>query len=253
MDHYIITGTSRGLGNAMARLLLERGTPVVGIARSENSELLESARHRGGRLMQLAGDIGVLEKVPGMVRDALSWLGVESGDSVTLVNNAGVLEPIAFLKELDSRELEHHMRVNLLAPALLSGAFLRETEGRGLRRRITNITTGAAKKPYPGWSAYCSAKAGLNMLTQVTAEEVEKDEDAPRVIAVAPGVVETEMQRTIWKTDASRFPTKEKFLRLREEGRLADPLEAAAKVIRAIEDSSIASGEIVDIRELYPD
>lgn len=253
MDHFIITGTSRGIGSALARILLERGASVVGIARSENGEFLQEARDCPGRLLQLSGDLGALEKIPGMVRDALSWLGIEEGDSLTLVNNAGVLEPIALLQDIEPTELEHHMRINLIAPTLLIGALLRESAGRGVSRRIVNITTGAAQKPYPGWSAYCSGKAGLNMLTRVTASEVEGERDAPKVIGIAPGVVETQMQRTIWNTEESRFPTKEKFLRLRDEGKLADPREAAAKVIRAIEDETIASGEIIDVRERYPD
>ena len=238
---------------AMAKLLLQRGASVVGIARSENSELLREARISTGRLMQLAGDLGELKRIPELLEDALSWLGVEPMDSVTLINNAGVLEPIARLEELDPQELEHHMKINLLAPTLLVGAFLRETRKRELRRRVANITSGAAKQPYAGWSAYCSAKAGLEMMTRVAAEESEMEEERAKVIAVAPGVVETEMQRRIWESDETSFPTKGKFLRLRDEGKLADPVEAAGKVLRAIEDETLLSGEIVDVRERYPD
>lgn len=251
MHHYIITGTSRGLGMAMAKLLLERGVAVVGIARSENSELLREAEASGGRLMQLAGDLGELSTVSKLLIDALGWLGVESGDSVTLINNAGVLEPIARIEEIDPEDLEHHMRINLMAPTLLVGAFLRETRGEQLKRCIVNITTGAAKKPYAGWSAYCSAKAGVDMLTRVAAKETQGEQ--VKVIGIAPGVVETEMQRRIRESDESSFPKKGKFLRLRDEGKLADPIEAAARVLQAIEDASLSSGEIVDVRERYPD
>ncbi|MFP4302945.1 MAG: SDR family NAD(P)-dependent oxidoreductase [Alkalispirochaetaceae bacterium] len=250
MEQYIITGTSRGIGHALAELLIERGAAVVGISRSENGDLLRKAKESAGSFTHLSGDLGEISSLPRLMKRAMEALGSAEATSITLVNNAGILEPVGFLKELEPRELDRHWRINLIAPAALTGLFLKATTSFAGLRRVLSLTSGAASNPYPGWAGYCTSKAGIEMMTRVAAEE---EGERARIIAVAPGTVETKMQQTMRGMDESRFPRKERFLKLKEEGRLSAPRAGAARLLRALEDPAIKTGEVVDVRKLYPE
>ncbi len=250
MEQYIITGTSRGIGHALAELLIEGGASVVGISRSENGDLLGKAKESTGSFTHLSGDLSDMESLPRLMERAMEVLGSAEAASITLVNNAGILEPVGFLRELDPGELDLHWRINLTAPAALTGLFLKATASHKGVRRVISLTSGAASNSYPGWVGYCTSKAGIDMMTRVAAEE---EGERARIIAVAPGTVETAMQQTMRGMDESRFPRKDRFLKLKEEGRLSAPREAAQKLLRALGDPAINSGDVVDVRKLYPD
>ncbi|MFP4330929.1 MAG: SDR family NAD(P)-dependent oxidoreductase [Alkalispirochaetaceae bacterium] len=252
MNCYIVTGTSRGLGAAIARGLVERGGRVVGLSRTEGPDLAAEAAQNNGRYVHLLADLSDSHAVPGLLTEALGYLDLDKAREVTLINNAGLLEPIAPVDEADPEAVERHITVNLTSPILLTGAFIAGTSRLRCLRQVVNITSGAASKPYPGWSSYCAGKAGLDMLTRVVAEENASDERF-RTIAVAPGVVETAMQARIRSTEESSFPLREKFVRLKEEGKLSSPESAARKVIAAMEDYQIESGSLIDVRERYPE
>jgi NAD(P)-dependent dehydrogenase (short-subunit alcohol dehydrogenase family) len=135
------------------------------------------------------------------------------------VNNAGVLEPIARLAEVDAEALWRNVTVNLFAPFLLTRTalpYLRERRGR-----VINVSTGAAVRPVAGWSAYGAAKAGLNLLTMTLA----KEEPTITTIAVRPGVVDTEMQRQIREEGQGGMEaaSHQNFMSLYEGGELLEP------------------------------
>lgn len=251
MQAYLITGTSRGIGAALAALLLQQGARVIGVARSENRELLEISSESPGSYVHIPGDLQNSENVPTLAERALGYIDFAAATAVTLVNNAGVLEPIKRLEELEPREVRGHFDVNVTAPLLLLGAFFRLTEDLTIPRRVVNITSGAGSRAYPGWGAYCAGKASLDMVTRVAAEEQNRRGTGVRVIGIAPGVVDTQMQETIRASDEVSFPLKEKFLRLKAEGGLYTPENSASLILKAIEDETIGSGEIVDVRKRY--
>lgn len=248
MEQYIITGTSRGIGEALAQLLLERGAAVVGISRSENGGLFEKARETSGNFTHVAGDLGDIEALSRLMDRAMDVLGGELAESITLINNAGILEPVGFLNSLEPGDLDQHWRINLTAPAALTGLFLRATKGLPGVRRVLSLTSGAASTPYTGWTGYCTSKAGIDMMTRVAA--AEEGENA-KIIAVAPGTVETHMQQTMREMDESRFPRKGRFVKLKKEGNLSAPRDAAAELLRTLEDPRVKSGDVVDVRKLY--
>lgn len=252
MEAYLITGTSRGIGAAVAKQLIESGNRVVGIARSENSELMEVDAQSSGSYVHLPGDLEKSEELPSLAERALGYVDFSRTEMAVLINNAGVLEPIAPIDELSPGAVSRHLHINLAAPIILTGAFLRITSDFRVPRTVVNITSGAANKPYPGWSAYCAGKAGIDMVTQVAASEYNGDGPETRIIGVAPGVVDTAMQETIRNSDESRFPLKEKFLRLKAEGALYTPEASAARIVEAIHDPDVKTGEIVDVRKRYP-
>jgi NAD(P)-dependent dehydrogenase (short-subunit alcohol dehydrogenase family) len=111
-----------------------------------------------------------------------------------LINNAGIITPIGALHETDSAEWARNLHVNLAGAAAVTHAVLPEMLA-AKRGTIINISSGAAHRPLPGWSAYCAAKAGLAMLTRSLAADYS--EAGIRVFGFAPGLVDTEMQETI--------------------------------------------------------
>jgi NAD(P)-dependent dehydrogenase (short-subunit alcohol dehydrogenase family) len=184
MPTAIITGASRGLGLALARALAERGFTLVLDARGADD--LERATRTLGRLTDVTG-------VPGDVADPAhreALIAATGGHLDVLVNNASVLgpSPQPMLARYPLDELEHVYRVNTLAPLALTQLALCPMSGAG---RIINITSDAAREPYPGWGGYGSSKAALEQLTAILAAE----HPALRIYAVDPGDMRTRMHQ----------------------------------------------------------
>lgn len=185
----IVTGASRGLGRAIAEELAKRGMAVVVAARdlAACEEVAREIRGVGGEALAVACDITSRGEVEAVVREALAHFGRLD----VLVNNAGTIEPICRLSECDIEAWERSIRVNLLGAFYAIRAVLPHFQeaGGGV---IIDISSGAAQRPLEGWSAYCSSKAGLAMLTRCVAHE--QGDDGILAYGVRPGVVDTDMQ-----------------------------------------------------------
>ncbi|MGM0576425.1 MAG: SDR family NAD(P)-dependent oxidoreductase [Myxococcota bacterium] len=228
----IVTGTSRGLGLAVARTLLDEGWSVLGSARSEApGELCRDGYSHV--IADLSEPAAAAERFEEAVDDLM---GRVEPERLGLVNNAGVLAPIAPTPDLGPDDLIRALTVNVAAPVWLMGLLVRRASDVPLR--IVNIGSGASTSAYPGWSAYCSTKAALRMAGMVLGAELEEVPDLEgrdvAVVDFAPGVVATGMQERIRATDASRFPRRAKFVELHETGQLLEPGEPAAEVSRIL-------------------
>jgi NAD(P)-dependent dehydrogenase (short-subunit alcohol dehydrogenase family) len=180
----IVTGASRGLGLALARALAERGWRLVIDARTETE--LEAARAELAALTEVAA-------VAGDVAD--SWHRAALVDAAgpridLLVNNASTLgaAPLPPLSDYPAAELEHALRVNTIAPLVLTQVALPRMPAGA---RIVNVTSDAAVEAYEGWGGYGATKAALEQLTAVLAAE----RPDLRVYAVDPGDMNTRMQQ----------------------------------------------------------
>ncbi|MDT8307102.1 MAG: SDR family NAD(P)-dependent oxidoreductase [Anaerolineae bacterium] len=217
MQVVIVTGASRGLGAATARILLEMGAAVVLNARSAGdlNDLAAKADPGGGRSLVVAGDVSDEADCAALVGQTMARF--DRLDA--LVNNAGVLQPVAPLGEEAVNAWRQNLAVNLLGPYYLMYYALPHLKASG--GRVVNVSSGAAVNPVPGWSAYSTAKAAINMLTRALAEE------APEVTALAfrPGVVDTAMQAAIREEGNEGMPAErhERFVRLHEQGELLPP------------------------------
>jgi NAD(P)-dependent dehydrogenase (short-subunit alcohol dehydrogenase family) len=145
------------------------------------------------------------------------------------VNNAGVLEPIAMLRDVEVSEFRRHLDVNLTGVFLGTRAFVRHLRARRHRGVLLNVSSGAAQNAYEGWAAYCAAKAGVDRLTEVV--QLEEALIGLRAHAVAPGVVETAMQALIRETPAERFPSRPRFEALAREDRFNSPDFVAERLL----------------------
>lgn len=188
----IVTGASRGIGAATARVLAQHGVSVLLAARStgEIEALAQEIRQGGGRALARACDVARYDDVAAMIDACES----EFGGVDILVNNAGLIDPIARLADSDPEAWAQAADVNY------KGVYfgLRAAIPAMLRRGggvIVNISSGAATGALEGWSHYCSSKAAALSLTRCVHKEYGGQ--SIRVVGLSPGTVATGMQVAI--------------------------------------------------------
>lgn len=185
----LITGASKGIGAAAARVFAAAGANVALLAR--NSEAIAAiAGEIGPNALAIPCDVSRYWEVAAAVEACHAAFG---GLDV-LINNAGVIEPIAALSEAEPDAWGHTIDVNLKGVfngmrAALPGMI---AHGGGT---ILTVSSGAAHNPLEGWSAYCASKAGAAMLTR--SADLEARGAGVRVMGLSPGTVATDMQREI--------------------------------------------------------
>ncbi|GGY17705.1 SDR family NAD(P)-dependent oxidoreductase [Paludibacterium paludis] len=243
MEAFIVTGASRGLGLALARLLADRGHRVAGVARRASLTL------DNGPVIAIDADLTGAD-AGGAILRALAALPLAQCERVTLINNAGTVTPIALAGRYPDDEVGQALALNLVAPILACNAFLAATDPLPLGRRVLNISSGAAAKAYPGWGVYGAGKAGLDHFTRCVAAEQHGHPNPAQLVALYPGVVDTGMQDTIRATPAEGFPMRQRFVALKEEGQLTPPDTAAARIADYLASPAFGSDIIIDIRDL---
>lgn len=239
-QHLIITGSSRGIGRGLVdHFLKKEDCRVHGIARSPSD--LSHERYTHHRF-----DLSELDKLE---KEAASLLpDIAAGDAVTLVNNAGLLGDIGHLGKVTIGSFQKVMDVNVTAAAILTDAFISRYANQKGRRVILNISSGAGKSAVDGWAAYCASKAASDMLSEVAAKECAMDENGIRVFAVAPGVVDTEMQTEIRSADEKDFSNLQRFLDLKADGELSSIEEVAEKLAKVMEEPECFEEVCLDVR-----
>jgi len=239
----VVTGATRGLGLALAGQLLAGGAAVITLARTQSAELADIAREHGARLQQLQADLSspaAIESAAGLMSAALPG----GAERYLLLNNAGTVDPVALSENLfDAESIQQAFNLNVVSAMVLTAAFLRSSPGHA-DRRIVNISSGAGRKPTPGWAAYCSTKAALDHYTRVLAAE----HPGLRAVALAPGVIDTPMQEGIRASDRRQFPDLDRFLQLHENNQLASPEATASRILHYLASDRFGHETLGDIR-----
>lgn len=249
MRYVIVTGTSQGLGEAIAAQLLEENTTVISISRRENKELTKLAEQKNSNCIFHSVDLQDVHNLENRFNEIFSSIEEDTVSSIHLINNAGTVAPIKPIEKSESELLITNVQINLIALMILTSAFMKHTKDWKVDKRVINISSGAGKNPYFGWGAYCTTKAGVNMFTQCVATEEAEKEHPVKIIAFAPGVVDTNMQAQIRDTNKEDFTNLDLFVTLKEEGNLLSP-EYVAKAIRSLlETEDFPQGEVVRIDE----
>lgn len=237
----IITGGSKGIGRGIIEAYLAKGVRVFSIARSLDAEL--SAKG----VTQISFDLTKTEQLEQQLGAIFELLNVDEIVKITLVNNAGTLGEIAPLEKLEAEVIEQVFKLNTVVPYICSAAFVRLTREISAEKSVLNISSGAALKPYFGWSTYCGSKAALNMLTQNLALEQQDLTNGVKVLAIAPGVVDTDMQAQIRKSDKDDFKEVERFVALKADGGLNNAAAVGESIYQMDHDKGIASGSILRV------
>jgi NAD(P)-dependent dehydrogenase (short-subunit alcohol dehydrogenase family) len=163
---------------------------------------------------------------------------------------AGTLDPLGFAAEVDSPAYQHNVLVNSAAPQVLGQQFLAAARALDVRRHLIMLTSGAAKSVYPGWTSYGASKAAVDQWVRNAGAEQDR-RGGVQVWSIAPGTVDTGMQKQLRDTTEERFPNRQKFLDLHERGELSDPQEVAVQIWKLI-DQGLDNGSVVDLRKLSP-
>ncbi len=216
----VITGASRGLGAGLARDFHARGMNLGLCARS-------SIDLAGERTLAMRLDVGDAKAV-----DAFAAQVIERFGAIDLwINNAGVLAPVAPLREVRDADVDAHWRTNVNGVLYGTRAFVRHLRARGGDGVLINVSSGAARNPYAGWSIYCAGKAAVDRMTEC----VQEDERGAglRAHAVAPGVIDTDMQAEVRASDPRAFPQLARFVELKRRGAFNTP-EVVAEHLLAI-------------------
>lgn len=228
----LITGHSRGIGEALARHYLKAGHTVLGLSRGALVDPPAGLREARADLADGAAAVRALEAL------------VAPGETLDLVYlNAGVLGDIANLRDTPIADIRATMDVNVWANKTLIDWLAAR---RPPPRQIVALSSGAAVSGNHGWGAYALSKATLNMLVRLYAHELPDT----HLVALAPGLVDTAMQDALRQVDAAAFPSVERLQRARGTDAMPTP-EVAAERIAACVPSLLdePSGSFVDLRE----
>ncbi len=223
----VVTGGSRGIGRATAKLLARAGVKVAVVARTaaDVQEVADEICDAGGSALAVSADISEWSAVQRLVGETQRSLGPVD----VVVANAGILQPVGDTWEIDPADWVHNLNVNLAGAFYTARAFLPQMVERRSGTLIF-VSSGAATHPVPGWSAYCAAKAGLDHLVRNLAAELERRDLPIRAHVLYPGIVATSMQARIRQTSEEQFPLVEKFRGYHEQGWLRPPEEPAALI-----------------------
>lgn len=185
-----ITGASRGIGAAAAREFAALGAKVVLLARSRDA-IAELAGEIGENALAVPCDVARYWEVEAAFNAAVQTFG--SLDVV--INNAGVIEPVARIENSDPEAWGQVIDINLKGTFNGVRAALPHMGNGGT---ILNISSGAATNPLEGWSHYCASKAAALMLTRSVHKEM--GDKGIRALGLSPGTVATQMQVEIKAT-----------------------------------------------------
>jgi benzil reductase ((S)-benzoin forming) len=242
----ILTGSSRGIGAALARGLLRPGTQLVTVARRSDPALAELAKQTGAQLTQIEADLSDLD-VASKTAEGIRASIPAGAKRYLLINNAGTLSPVASAaNNTDAHAIAAALNLNVTAPMLLCAQFLQAVAGYTATRQIVNISSGAGRGATTGWGVYCATKAALDMYSRVV--KAEQGADGVKVVSLAPGVVDTDMQANIRASDPSAFPSVGRFQEMHQTGKLASAENVAARILTYLNREDFGNTEIDDIR-----
>ena len=232
----VVTGASRGIGAGIAAAATADGA-VVAVCNRSASDFDR----------QLTVDLAQPESWP----EFAAWFDKLVDDidpaRIVAVHNAATLTPIGFAGEVDAAGYAGNVLLNSAAPQVVGDAIIRTAARTATPTVLIQLSSGAGKSPYPGWTSYCASKAAVDMWVRSVGLEQADRGDLVRALSISPGVVATAMQAEIRDSDSNAFPNVERFQGLHDDGHLADPAEVGATIWRIARAETWANGTVGDL------
>lgn len=231
MSNILITGTSSGLGKALAKTYSETGYEIYGLSRTKSNEY----NHVECDLEKV---YDISYKLSTLLKD------VKQIDVIYL--NAGVLGDIDYLNKIKLHDIETSFTINTWANKVIIDYMI---ENNIEVKQVVAISSGASQETYTGWGAYSISKAGLNMMMKVYAEENPET----HFLSLSPGPVNTSMQDFINENiDGDKFEWKKKFTDMKENNTLPSANSVAVDIYMVLPtlQKDIKSGSFVDLRKI---
>lgn len=237
----------------MARQLVAPDRLLLCLSRHTNPELDTLAQAQGATVLQWPVDLADPAPVAARLQQWLSQLDAPSLASATLINNAGVIPEITPLEHCPPDGIARALRVGLEAPMLLTAAFLNASGAwvdAGWRgpRKVLNISSGLGRRAMAAQAPYCAAKAGMDHFSRCVALDEARREQGARIVSLAPGVIDTDMQTQLRAGDPAGFPDLQRFVELQRQQQLTSPEDAAAQVLAWLQRPDFGGEPVADVR-----
>lgn len=221
----IVTGGSTGLGHALLEqfnALSDGPQLLVNIARRK-ARLNTDARHD---LINITADLRSEDGVAQAQNALHGVLNEHEASEVILIHNAGQVTPMGLSTQImNFKAIDEAFRLNVAAVMALTATFLNALP-ESTRQRIVLISSGAGRSPISGWAVYGATKAALDYYAQV----LQQENPHLQCVALAPGVIDTDMQTVIRGHQADEFPPIERFIQLHAQQQLQSPTDTANKI-----------------------
>jgi benzil reductase ((S)-benzoin forming) len=239
MKYFYISGTSRGIGKAIAEeLLKDKGNYVIGISRSK------SIKHANYEHITL--DLTDVNSVQNF-----QFIKIIDAEFIALVNNAATLGEVKHIGKRDNRSILSEYTINLISPSFLMNNFIKSYSDFSGEKIILNISSGAGRHAIESWSTYCASKAALDMFSEVVKTEQNLNKENPvKVFSVAPGIVDTQMQTEIRQIDKSDFTDVGRFISYKENNILSQPQQVAVQIKNILYNPDNYNEVVLDVMEM---
>lgn len=238
MNYYFITGTSRGIGFAIASELLQNNNnKVIGYGRNCS---IENANYSHVNI-----DLSDINNLLNF-----EFPEIKEAESICLINNSGTIGEIKPCGKLDNKNIVQTLNLNLTAPSILCNQFLKKYQNHAAQKYIVNISSGAAKFPIDAWSGYCASKAGLDLLSLTIQEEQNLRNGNVKVFAISPGVIDTAMQDEIRKANPADFKKADYFHELKINNDLISPDLVAKKIILILQSTHLQDNVLIALKDI---
>ena len=242
---YLVTGASKGLGCSIAKLIASSGHPVIALARESVDLGVTGAALATLQPDSITVSCDLSDRAD--ISGAATIIKSRFSHLAGIIHNAGTIHPIANMLDVERVDWARSIQVNLIGVQDLTNR-LHSLLGGDIHTRITTISSGAANRSIHGWSAYCVAKAGLEMWTMCMAEEgVGKNISA---VSIAPGIVNTDMQKDIRNAEETSFPSLSNFIEYYENGELTNSDDVAKTLLPFCLGNAGETGQRLDVRNL---
>jgi NAD(P)-dependent dehydrogenase (short-subunit alcohol dehydrogenase family) len=205
-----------------------------------------------GRLSQWQADLADAAEVAQRLHDLLQDRGEPGCTCLNLINNAGVIAPLRPLEGIAFDDTTRALRVGLEAAMLLTSAVLNATRHWTVPRKVLNISSGLGRRAMAGSASYCAAKAGMDHFSRAVALEQAMRPHGARIVSLAPGVIDTDMQVQLRGADPAQFPDHADFVQLQARAQLMNPRDAAARVLAWLARPDFGTNPVADVREPSP-
>lgn len=213
---FIITGTTRGLGEAFVDCIYEESEyKIISLSRKLTDKQKKYSKHRfTSILIDLANsrNFRLIEELHEII----------TTEEIIFINNAGIINPISYVGTFSNLEIEKSIKTNINATIIICNYLLKEYPMN--KMTMINISSGAANYPIKGWSLYNTSKAAIKMFFEVMQLEYPHN----NFYNIDPGVINTDMQKVIRSSD---FEKVRQFVDYKEKGLLKEPIEVARNIL----------------------
>lgn len=243
MKYFIITGTSRGIGESIAEQLISPNHYLYCISREKNANLVSKSNN----IEYYEIDLNQLQQIESLMESIFNSIDFSEAEGIYLINNASIIAPVSFIDTAMISDITYNINVNLIAPILLTSLFIKNSNKHLIEKRILNISSASVKNHHAGMSLYSAAKAGLDVFSQCVGLEQNHSNAPVGVISIWPGMIDTNLQREARSQDKSVFPSANLFQTVKAAGMLSTPEITAKQIIEFLFKSDFEHGAVVDI------